>query len=75
MFTVLTMLYVTSLVLSDLMTRSLYLLTAFLQSPLPRSPPLVTTNMISFSVSFFFFNSTYERDHTTFIFLCLTYHT
>ena len=42
-----------SLALTYLITGSLYLLTTFSNSPSPTSLPLVTTNMISFSVSLF----------------------
>ena len=42
-----------SLALTYLITGSLYLLTTFSNSPSPNSLPLVTTNMISFSVSLF----------------------
>ena len=45
------MLYITSLVLTYLITGRLYFLTAFIQFPLPT--PLVTANLISFSVRLF----------------------
>ena len=68
--TIVIMLYVTSLVL-------IYFIIGYLSFdnfhliPLPALPVLVTTNLISFSMSFFFFNSLYEWDHIVFIFLCL----
>ena len=45
------MLYITSLVFIYLITRSLYLLITFLQFPLPQPLPLVTTNLINFSIN------------------------
>ena len=52
---ILIMLCITSLVLIDLITGSVFLLTTFLYFPLLCLPPLVTTNLISFSVSLFLF--------------------
>lgn len=43
--------YTTSLVLSYLITGSLCLLTTTLQFPHSLSPPVITANVISFSVS------------------------
>ena len=54
---ILIMLYITSLVLTYLITGSLYFLTTFIQFPLPNTllppPPPVITNLISFSISLF----------------------
>ena len=49
------MIYIVSLVLTYPITRNLYLLTVFIQFPLlkPHTPPLVTTNPISFSMDLF----------------------
>ena len=47
------MLYVTSLVLTYLITGSLYLLTTFILFSLPLLPTSRTTNLFSFSVSLF----------------------
>ena len=51
--------------------------------PFLSAPYLAATNLFSASLSlnflvlgfFFFFNSTYKRDHTVFVFLCMTYFT
>ena len=52
MFTIATMLYIIALVFISLVTGSLYLLTAFTQFLLPACPPpLITANLISFSMS------------------------
>ena len=51
LLTIVIILYIISVVLIYLTTGSLYLLTAFLQFLL--SPPLVTTNLISFSMSLY----------------------
>ena len=76
---IVTMLYITSLVLIRLITESLYLFTTFLQFSLPHPTLLLTTRLISFSVSSLFLsgfvclflNSTCNWDHTVFTFLWL----
>ena len=64
------MFYITFPVLIYLINGSLYLLTIFLQFSLPQ--PLVTTNLISFFMSwgwFFFSGSTYKWDHIVLVFV------
>ena len=48
------MLYIISLVLINLITEKLSLLTIFLLFSVPHSLPLVTTSLISFSMNFLF---------------------
>ena len=72
---VVTMLYVTSLVLTYLVTRSLYLLTTSLQ--FSHSPPLASGNHKCdfFFCKFVCLDPTYKWGHTVFIFLCPAYFT
>lgn len=74
--------YITSLGPVYLITGSLYLLTTFLQFPLPHHLLLVTASLISSSISLvlvvlliFFLDATYKWDQTVCVFLCLTYFT
>ena len=70
--TIFTMLYVTSLWLIYFITEicTFTLFTNFLPSP------LATTNLVSVSINsflFYFLDSTYNWDHTVFVFVCLMY--
>ena len=68
----LVVLYITALILVHLITGSGYPLTSYSNSSCPHALPLVTTNLISFSMSFFFFyDCTYKWAHTLFVFIWL----
>ena len=71
-----TMLYITSLILTYLITRNLYLLPPCFNFPSPNYLPLETTNLISFPESgfwgfFLLLDSMYKWDHTISVFLWL----
>ena len=53
MLIIFSILYITSILLIYLINGSLYLLADFILTPSPQPQPLVTTNMISFSMSLF----------------------
>ena len=82
-FIIAIMLYVVSLILIYLTARSLFFLTTFIQFFLPAPICPISGNHKSDIFSrkfvlwefFAFLGSTYKRDHTTFVFFCLTYFT